>query len=160
MPISHKFASAKTDGSDATLVQPGDWNDNHNFVPWSITMLFHAGGVNWTIPVASQEFQGNVFLRQKADLTYATEVRLLTSFSIASVSGARVRMEYSTDASTWLSMDGSNGPDNPADVTGLQVSSWLTLVSGAKADVFLRIVGVSGDGTTSSTIRHATLYIR
>lgn len=28
--IRHIFASAVADGADATLVQPGDWNDNHN----------------------------------------------------------------------------------------------------------------------------------
>ena len=29
MPITHLFASAKSDGADATLVQPGDWNAAH-----------------------------------------------------------------------------------------------------------------------------------
>ena len=29
MPITHAFTSAKSDGADATLVQPGDWNAAH-----------------------------------------------------------------------------------------------------------------------------------
>lgn len=29
MAVSHRFTSAKSDGGDATLVQPGDWNDPH-----------------------------------------------------------------------------------------------------------------------------------
>jgi hypothetical protein len=29
MPITHAKVSAKTDGGDATLVQPSDWNDDH-----------------------------------------------------------------------------------------------------------------------------------
>ena len=29
MPIKHPFVSAVADGADATLVQPGDWNDYH-----------------------------------------------------------------------------------------------------------------------------------
>lgn len=29
MEITHQFVSAKSDGADATLVQPGDWNDTH-----------------------------------------------------------------------------------------------------------------------------------
>lgn len=30
MPVvTHLFVSAKSDGADATLVQPGDWNDGH-----------------------------------------------------------------------------------------------------------------------------------
>lgn len=29
MPTKHLFTSAVADGGDATLVQPGDWNDYH-----------------------------------------------------------------------------------------------------------------------------------
>ena len=29
MPTKHQFSSAVADGADATLVQPGDWNDIH-----------------------------------------------------------------------------------------------------------------------------------
>ena len=29
MPTKHQFTSAVADGADATLVQPGDWNDYH-----------------------------------------------------------------------------------------------------------------------------------
>jgi hypothetical protein len=29
MPTRHQFTSAVADGADATLVQPGDWNDIH-----------------------------------------------------------------------------------------------------------------------------------
>lgn len=29
MPIKHAFVSAKSDGGDATLVRPGDWNADH-----------------------------------------------------------------------------------------------------------------------------------
>lgn len=29
MPIKHLFVSSKPDGGDNTLVQPGDWNDDH-----------------------------------------------------------------------------------------------------------------------------------
>jgi hypothetical protein len=29
LPEKHQFTSAVADGADATLVQPGDWNDIH-----------------------------------------------------------------------------------------------------------------------------------
>jgi hypothetical protein len=29
MPVKHLFTSGVADGADATLVQPGDWNDFH-----------------------------------------------------------------------------------------------------------------------------------
>lgn len=28
--LKHKFTSAKTDGTDTTLVRPSNWNDEHN----------------------------------------------------------------------------------------------------------------------------------
>lgn len=28
--LKHKFTSAKADGTDATLVQPSNWNDEHD----------------------------------------------------------------------------------------------------------------------------------
>jgi hypothetical protein len=31
MAIKHRFTSAKADGADNSLVQPGDWNDDHKF---------------------------------------------------------------------------------------------------------------------------------
>ncbi len=30
MPVKHAFVSAKTDGADATLVRPSDWNASHS----------------------------------------------------------------------------------------------------------------------------------
>src|SRR5687768_10689987 len=29
MPVTHPFVSAKSDGGDATLVRPSNWNDEH-----------------------------------------------------------------------------------------------------------------------------------
>lgn len=29
MPVTHPFVSAKSDGGDATLVKPSDWNASH-----------------------------------------------------------------------------------------------------------------------------------
>lgn len=34
MPITHSFVSAKTDGGDATVVRPGDWNAAHVGGEW------------------------------------------------------------------------------------------------------------------------------
>jgi hypothetical protein len=61
---------------------------------------------------------------------------------------AKLRAQYSTDQSSWNYLDGSSGPSVNEDTTGLQVSSWVNLAAGAKADVFLRIVGLDGDGST------------
>jgi len=43
MPITHAFASAKADGADAALVQPGDWNAVHLVDP--VSAIVAAGAI-------------------------------------------------------------------------------------------------------------------
>jgi hypothetical protein len=65
MPITHSFVSGKSDGGDATLVRPSDWNASHAGVfagqPVAIGLQFPGGlpttGTNnladlaWAIPI-------------------------------------------------------------------------------------------------------------
>lgn len=40
MPITHSFVSAKSDGGDATVVRPGDWNADHvGASDWDATIV-------------------------------------------------------------------------------------------------------------------------
>lgn len=39
LEVKHKFASAKTDGTDATLIQPSNWNDTHDITLASGNLL-------------------------------------------------------------------------------------------------------------------------
>ena len=41
MPVEHAFVSAKSDGGDATLVRPSDWNADHvqKYAPGSFTVV-------------------------------------------------------------------------------------------------------------------------
>jgi hypothetical protein len=51
MPITHAFVSAKSDGGDATLVRPGDWNATHvgaNGFDEAVTVKDTAGGADLT----------------------------------------------------------------------------------------------------------------
>lgn len=44
--------------------------------------------------------------------------------------------------------------------SGLQVSAWLSLGAPAKADVWLRAVGINGDGLTDPQIGNIILEVR
>lgn len=101
----------------------------------------------WTnMPAALTEFLGVTSHRTKADLTEVEEVRLVVNVQTAGVAGAKLRVQYSTDESTWNYLDGGTGPSVAIDATGVEVSSYVALAAGAKADVFLRLVGIDGNG--------------
>lgn len=50
--LKHKFASAKADGSDATVVKPSNWNDEHNFTTAAANVYL---GRDQSAPGAVQE---------------------------------------------------------------------------------------------------------
>jgi hypothetical protein len=83
--------------------------------------------------------------RVKADLTASTQARVLSNVAQAGAATAAIRVQYSTDQASWNYLDGSTGPAVNINTTGLKVSSWVALAAGAKADVFLRVVGINGD---------------
>lgn len=53
MPITHAFTSAKSDGGDATLVRPSDWNADHDSTHEADTVDAHDASA---ISIADVEF--------------------------------------------------------------------------------------------------------
>lgn len=49
MSIVHSFVSAKSDGADATLVRPSDWNANHTFTGVTRNYITTAGTTGFSI---------------------------------------------------------------------------------------------------------------
>jgi parallel beta-helix repeat protein len=119
--------------------------------------FFAASSVTWTdMPAALTELLGNTRQRTKVDLTNITEARLIVNLPTAGAATAEMRLQYSTDQSTWNYLDSGTGPSVSLAANGLQVSSFVTLVAGAKSDVFLRVVGINGDGAADPIL--GTIY--
>jgi len=74
--------------------------------------------------------------------------------------GARLRVEYSTDLLTWSGLGATTAVVVPVDVVGFWVSGWKRVATGAKADVFLRVVGDGGDGTVSPAFGLVSVQVR
>lgn len=157
MAIKHAFTSAKDDDADTTVVRPTDWNADHLFAPWAVT-LFMAGDLTlWSnMPAALTEFRSILNTRTKLVLTSATQSRVTVRKGGASASTAKIKVQYSADESTWydlclvLLITGSN----------TCVGSWTDVPVGAKADVFIRLVGIDGDDTADPTFGLITLQIK
>ena len=76
--------------------------------------------------------------------------------------------QYSTDASTYLWLDGtasSSLPPGgaitmPAGLARARAGPWYTLPSGPKADVWLKAVGMYGDGSQVAQINNVKLQVK
>ena len=110
-----------------------------------------AATITWTnMPVAITEFNALTRHRQGMDLTNYTQVRIVVNVMVAgAATPALIALQYSIDSGvTWNYLDstGANtGPNANISSTGLKVGSWVTIDSTAQADVWLRVIGVSGD---------------
>lgn len=119
------------------------------------------GSPAWTNqPAGLTELFGTTVGRLKADLTSALQVRLIANVATAGAAGAAIRAQYSTDQSSWNYLDGVTGPSAGVGTTGLKVSAWANVTGAAKADVFIRVVGISGDGTADPAFANVLLQVK
>lgn len=117
----------------------------------------------WTsMPAALTEFNSNTQGRIKADLSNATQARLVVHMmSTQGVGGSELRIQYSTDESVWNYLDGATGPAVSISTPSVTaVSAWGTIVAAARADVFLRVIGINGDGAASPTFGNIVIQTR
>jgi hypothetical protein len=119
------------------------------------------GNPAWTNqPAGLTELFGTTVGRLKADLTATAQVRLIANVATAGAAGAAIRAQHSTDQSSWNYLDGATGPSVGVGTTGLKVSAWVNVTGAAKADVFIRVVGISGDGTADPAFGNVLLQVR
>jgi len=95
------------------------------------------------MPSATTELFGAPRNRTKVDMTSASQARYLLNVSTAGTATATLRVQYSTDQTSWTDLPGATAAIN---TTGLKVSAFTAVPAGAKQDVFLRVVGQNGDG--------------
>lgn len=125
-------------------------------------LTFNAATATWAAqPAALTEFLGLTDRRNKFDLTNYSQARLIANVEVIGAAGATLRGEFSTtDGGTYAALDNSTGPNVSLATAGTIVSSFVSLTAAAKADVFLRIVGVGGDGATSPQIGLVALQFK
>ena len=108
----------------------------------SVLLLSESALINWVLPAAVTELLGMTRHRLRLDLTNETAVRLLVNVGAAGLGGSKLRLQYSTDQAGWSAL----GPEIDAGSSGLQESGWVALPAGARSDVYVRAVGLDGNG--------------
>ena len=124
-----------------------------------LTISPGAAPIGWVPPAALTEFNALTIYRAQADLTNATQARLiLLNLNIATVLTPTIAAQYSVNGgSTWAYIDGASGPTLTYGPNMVN-SGWVTLAAGAKADVLLRVIVTGGDGTTS--FQFGSIYLQ
>lgn len=96
------------------------------------------------------------------DLTKYTRFRLSGVVNVAGSTGSTLRLQRSTDGSSWNdAQDSGTGADLAFDALGMVVGAWGTLHSGALIEsCYLRIAGYGGDTTKSPGVRMADIEFK
>lgn len=129
--------------------------DYYNTSPFSVPFAsLHQADAVWTNQPAAVDFLCGSFRNViKADVAGFTHVRLVgVKRTVAANAGAKLYLRYhtsfTTTAATYAAIGVSSTDCEVAiDVTDSYLDSgWVELISGARADVFLALVGDGGDG--------------
>lgn len=109
--------------------------------------------LKWTnMPAVKTEIFATSGLRQLMNLTGYTQARFWSSkVYTAGATGSKLYVEYSTDQVTWAALDGTaDGSQSSLSITvenpPARSTAPFVIAPAARALVYLRIVGVGGDG--------------
>ena len=152
-----------TAGAASTVAGPtGPTGSTGASVYRSQIMIFSRDNSNaidneWTNqPAGATELFGGTNRRAIADLTNATQARLVVNVTTAGASGAKLYIRYSTDDVTYNTFTTTTGV--AIDATGVFAESFTNIVAGAKiATCYLQVVGSGGNGTADP--RFGNIYI-
>ena len=141
------------------------WRNYGTLRSTAINLLSY--GIIWTnMPAAETELLGVTTFRWQQDLSGYQYARLSLAMdsdtTLLGATGSILHLQYSTDQSTWsaLSLAGGSAPLVRADVIGVTAGPWVSIAPGARADCFLRVMGVSGDGAQDFFPLHLELELK
>ncbi len=101
--------------------------------------------------------------RVKVDLSKFMQARVTVGVNVVANAGAEVRIQYATDGdtqNTWAYLDGTDSPKVSIAALNGRVSPYVNLVAGARADVWIRVVTIGGDGAADPNVGTITLQVR
>jgi hypothetical protein len=176
MAIKHAKVSAIQDDADTSLVRPSDWNADHTgtnihdhtgveqggtltIAPAKLYIHIHMpilASTIWTnMPAAASFFLSSATVAkntQRVDLTGYTQCRLLVNKQgVSGAAASKLALKYKASPYTQTV---ANYSDIGASEVSVAVNvnntyldtGWINLAEGAKADVFIDVVGSGGDG--------------
>ena len=161
MAIFHAFDTGYDDEDLVDAVLPSDWDADHDSPAWLHLVWQEPDGQTWANqPAALTKFMGDDRTVNVNDLRWVQRIRIIVHLMTAGASGAQLRMQYSTDGSTWLNINADGGPVVSLAAIGLFASAWVTVVPGAQIeDCYTRVVGVNGNGVADPKFRGVWAHV-
>lgn len=100
--------------------------------------------------------------RTKLDMTRGESFRLVARQLVAGATGANLRLQCSSDQTTWTNADTGSAGTIDIGVLGTQprVGNWANLATACKGDVFWRLVGLSGNAVADPSFRELAAQFR
>jgi hypothetical protein len=115
----------------------------------------------FNMPAALTELFGSTLARVKVDLSGFSAFRLQANQAAGGAAGALLRVEYSTDQSTWTNLEETTTTgDLVVAAAGLNVGAFAPIAAGAAGDVYLRVVGLGGDGVADPAWRQLSIQLK
>lgn len=123
-----------------------------------VPFIIDAAAFAWTnMPSADTLLNGSHRHVLRVDLTNFTQVRLVVNKqSVAGGATSKIRLGFAATFQTtpagYAAIGTSEVAASPLNVqNAIVASAWIDLVAGAKADVFLALIGSGGDGALDPT---------
>lgn len=135
----------------------------------TLSVQFHCNGgslLTWTdMPLAPTFVLNGNRTPTKVDLSFYTQSRIaITNGNVAGATNARLIARYLTvyngTAANWLNLGTSEIAATLTVTNNVTVSSWIDIVSAARSDVFLSIIGEGGDGALDPTFGSISIQFR
>ena len=157
--IAHVFTSAKADGPDATLVQPGDWNANHNpflsmtnrsgaaVVQYDACAVGTANDDSFTTTTTQYDTRPLVVVAPAAGIANATAGTVQNLFQTV------VNVQGNVTRGNWLRFSATAGRLEDAGIAGTSAAP-----HGANAIAVTGYAG-GGAGTVTAMLRGVTAAI-
>lgn len=142
------------------------FNDGNGNLSWkqhqqTITLVAPGAALQWlNHPTLETEFLGSIRNRILIDLSNVTQIRLLLNVTAIGRPLAVIGAQYSTDQSIWGYFDGVTNPSVNIGSLGLKISNWINIDTNAMQDIYVRLVGINGNGTVDPSFGLITLQIR
>ena len=156
--IKHKFQSAKADGPDSTVVQPSDWNDEHDIVLAGGKVLGRATGAAGAVqelPLAFDSTMQSVIpptgtTAQRPALPVEGMIRFNSTTSLHEIyrGGAWGHLNDTALGQTWQNLTGSRGAGTVYRNTTGRSITWALVYSSPGA----WNMQVSADSSTWITV--------
>jgi hypothetical protein len=127
-------------------------------IPQTITLLAEGAARSWSrMPAALAEWPTN---RAVINFSNVSQVRITVDVVVRGQPSSVLAAQYSTNQTTWSYLDGVSGPSVAVSTTGTKIGGWVDISAVARQDVYVRLVGSGGNGSTTPQFGLITLQAK